>query len=269
MIHFGSPGKPINARPGPIENSFPYLKSLGLDASEVQFVRGVYLSEEKAQILGKAAKENNMSMSVHAPFYINLGSKDEAIIEKSKERILKSAQRGALFGAKSIVFHAGFYTIENAAERICQEILELADQVKGTKLAPETMGNMSKFGKLDELYDLAKHKNVRLCVDWCHLHALGGGALKKKSDFDEVLDNIKSNLGKRAIDELHCHFSGVEYTQKGEKKHLPIDSKEPDFKLLARALYERNPKDMTIICESPMLEFDAVKMKKMFESLSK
>lgn len=263
VIHLGCGGKPHGGPGGPLENSFAYLKSLGLDASEVQFTYGVYLDEEGAKRLGEAAKEHKMKMSVHAPYYINLGSKDDKVIERSRERILESARIGAIFGARVVVFHSGFYSTTGSAKRISSEILELADQTE-TKLAPETMGNMSKFGRLEEVLELSKHKNVVPCVDWCHLHALE--QFKTEADFETVLETIGKKLGKKEVGSLHCHFSGVDYGQKGEKSHLPISAGEPDFALLAGVLKKRMPEDMTIICESPELERDSVRMAAMLRT---
>jgi len=267
MIHLGPAGKPIGAPEGPLEKSFPYLKSLGLDAVEVQFVRGVYLDEKKAELLGTAAKEHGMHLSVHAPYYINLGSEDKETVRKSKERILESARIGAILGARAIAFHAGFYSAKDSAERIKAAIIEMADRIDGTYLCPETMGNFSKFGRLEELLEIAHHRNVRLTVDWCHLHALTNGGFRKEENFDDVLRKIEKSLGRKAVDCLHTHFSGVSYTEKGERSHLPLSSNEPDFLLLAKALAKWKPEDMTIICESPELEMDSVRMKTVLDRL--
>jgi deoxyribonuclease-4 len=245
---------------GTIIESLHRLKELGLDGQEVEFTYGVKMQNSLAKEAGELAKKLGLKLSVHAPYYVNLSSKDNAKIEASKKRILMSCERGHYLGATHIVFHAGFYEgrdHEEIYQIIKKELSELLSEIKknkwSIKLAPETTGKKSQFGDVDELIRLHNEIGTDLCVDFAHLLARDG-----KVDYDILLDKLKT------IKHLHCHYSGIEYTDKGERKHLVMDDAE--IKKLLSALVKHNV-DCMIISESPVTWEDSLKMKKMLEKL--
>lgn len=237
-------------------------KELGLDAMEVEFTYGVNMSNETAKQAGELAAKLKIDLSVHAPYYINLASEEKAKILASISRILQSCERAHYLGAKYVVFHSAFYgkrKPEEVEEMVLDGIKEIVAKLKEKKwdvvLAPETTGKKSQFAGLDELIDIykkMKSSHVAFCTDFAHLYAREGGEI----DYDEVFGKLK----KSGLRHFHCHFSGIEYTAKGERNHVVTTS--AFFKPLAAAL-KKHKLDVTIINESPAPFDDAVMMKKM------
>ena len=267
MFYIGTAGVPIQCNERGSEGGIKCVSKLNLDAMEIQFVRGVRMNQETAKNAGKVAKDLNVKLSVHAPYFINLASRDKEKIKASKERILNSARIGNLLGARVVVFHPGFYTgrsQEKAYTLMKESINEIRDILDHENnrilLGPETMGRQKQFGTVDELVKLCSEIEGTLpVIDFAHVHARGNGCLKKQEDFARVLNKVEDKLGEV---HHHMHITGIFYVNGNEKHHITIDNKEPDFSLLARELLERDT-NATIISESPNIETDALKLKKM------
>ncbi len=240
-----------------------FVKEKGLHAMEVEFTYGVRMKEKLAKQVGKSAKELGIELSVHAPYWINLNSREKKKVEESKERILRACQRGNWMGAKNIVFHPGFYMNmdkESVYRTIKKGITEVQKAVKSKSwdvvLTPETTGKKSQFGSLEELARLRDELDLGICVDFAHLLARKGDP-ESRNDYRSILKKMDGHI--------HSHFSGIEYTEKGEKRHVNMDGR-PAFKSLAEEVLKQG-KDITIICESPVTWKDSLKMKKVFEEL--
>ncbi|MFW6014147.1 MAG: TIM barrel protein [Candidatus Nanoarchaeia archaeon] len=245
------------------ERGIPEINRQGLSALEVEFTYGVNIKEDMAIKIRELAKKHNISLSVHAPYYVNLASDENAKRNASAQRIFQSCHMASIMGAKYVVFHPGFYqkkSPEEAFEIIKAEIIQLQEKIKENSwnvlLAPETTGKPTQFGTVEELMCLHKETGCHVCVDFAHLKARTNGEV----DYFEVIEKIKP------LGHIHAHFSGIEWTGKGEKKHL-ITEKEV-IKPLAEAIIKNNL-DITIINESPKPIEDAVKMKEVFDCLSK
>jgi deoxyribonuclease IV len=229
------------------------INSLKLEALEVEFTYGVRMSNAEAKRIGDLAKKLNIKLSVHAPYYINLASLDAKKIAASKKRILDSCERAHYLNAKNVVFHAGFYQKkdkEDIYQIIKKELIDLQKIIKEKKwnsqLCPETTGKKTQFGSLEELQRLKDEIGINYCVDFSHLLAREG-----KIDYKKLLEKLPKRF--------HAHYSGIEYGEKGERRHLLVDM--ADFKKLAEEL-KKQDKNVTIICESPDPISDAEKMKK-------
>ncbi|MEE9525391.1 MAG: TIM barrel protein [Candidatus Woesearchaeota archaeon] len=234
-----------------------HTKKLGLDAMEVAFTYGVRMSNATAKEVGDLAKKLKIKLSVHAPYYINLASKEKSKLTASKKRILQSCERAHYLEASPVVFHAGFYQGRNPEDvhnMIKDQIKDLQKSIKEkgwkVKLAPETTGKPSQFAGLDDLLRLKKETGCSICVDFAHLYARAQG----KVDYDEIMKKIKS------LSHIHCHFSGITFGPKGERSHKLMDKRF--FMPLAKAIKKAKLKSITIINESPDVFGDAVKMKK-------
>ena len=248
------------------------LRVEGLDALEYEAVRWgpkPQISQELAQKLGVAAKENNVQLSLHGSYYINLSGKRE-VVEASKRRLIASAVAADWMGAYVMVFHTGFYgkfekdfafkTCLEALKDVSVQMLNLGLKVK---LGPETMGRKFQVGSLDEILTLNQElENTQLVVDWAHMYAIRQGGLKKPEDFRAIIEKVEQTLGTEAMRRMHCHFSKIEYTALGEKKHHTLDEERfgPDFRNLAEVIVDFGMHP-TMICESPILDVDARKMK--------
>lgn len=228
---------------------------LGLDCMEVEFTYGVRMQPEMAEAVGALADERGVRLSVHAPYYINLAAYEEDKVVASCQRILDSCHRAHLMGARNVVLHAGFYQKRSARETyrlIRDQIVDLQEQIRQAAwdvvLCPEITGKPSQFGSPEELLELTADTGCGLTVDFAHLYARQQGII----DYDALMPSLPLKL--------HAHFSGIEYTAKGEKKHTRLQPS--DFQPLLTALV-RHRKQATIICESPEPFEDAVMMKAM------
>lgn len=248
---------------GSKDEGFIKVKKAGLDALEIAFTYGIWMRKADAEKIHNLNKKLELILSIHAPYYINLNSTEKSKVEASKKRILGCCEIGNILGVKYIVFHGGFYgkdSKEKTFENIKKQILKLQSEIKKNKwqveLAPETTGKPSQFGSLDELIKMKKEIGCHLCIDFSHLKARENG----KITYEEIAQKLsKANLG-----HLHCHFSGIEYSEKGERHH--ILTPESEIKELLKALKKHNL-DCTIINESPDPIGDALKMKKILKTL--
>jgi deoxyribonuclease-4 len=249
------------------------LRDEGLDAFEYQAVRWgakPQIKREEAEKLGSEAKERDVWLSLHGSYFINFcGGKE--VIEASKQRLIACATAASWMNAHIVVFHPGFYGKRPQKEvfRSCLEaVKETVETLKNlgienVKIGPETMGKPSQFGSLDEILSLCEEvEQTQPVIDWAHLHARDKGRFKTIDDFRRVVEEIERRLGTEAVKNMHCHFTKVEYTEKGEKCHHIMDEANygPDFAMLAKVIaeYKLNP---VIISESPILDLDAIKMR--------
>ncbi|MBW3003205.1 TIM barrel protein [Candidatus Woesearchaeota archaeon] len=254
MILFGPAG--LSSKP---EQMIDWVKKSGLGVIEIAFTHSVYMNNNTAKQVGAYAKQKNVALTIHAPYYINLTSQDKEKINASKKRILAACERGHFLGAKSVVFHAAYYQTDSKEEtysKVAEEIKDMQSYIKknkwNIKLAPETTGKASQFGDVDEIMQLRKDTGCMPCIDFAHIYARNNG----KIDYTEIFKKIKS------LPHLHAHFSGIEYTAKGERRHIPL--KKPFFIPLANHL-RKWKKPAHIICESPDPPGDALKMLNWFK----
>ena len=243
---------------------------LGLDAMQIAFTHGIYMSLQSAKETGKVAKELDVELSIHAPYYINLASEHAKIIDASKKRIVDSLSRGAAMNATVVVAHAGYYGKDKEKSRemileACKEINETIDKNSWTiEFGIETMGKQASFGTLTEIIDICRGlKHVVPYLDPSHIYARQGGQI----NFKEVLDELQS----LKTDKIYSHFSGIKYSLVGigkgnERNHVPLKEAGPDFMEFAKEILKRKY-DITIISESPLLEIDSLLMKATFEKL--
>lgn len=267
MIWIGTAGIPISATDKTTFGGIKRIRELGLNALEIEFVRKVYLKNEVAKKIGKFAKDLEVKLSVHAPYFINLCSQEKSKLEASKKRILDSVERAYYMDAYIVVFHPGYYgklSKEQAYEKVKKACIDLREKIRNNGwdsvlLGLETTGRIKQFGSLEENIKISKE--VRGCVpviDFAHIFARKGG----KINFKEVLDKVK----KLKLKILHTHFSGIEFSlaKEGgnEKKHLNlIEGAKPDYKPLIKEI--KKGVNITLISESPNLEKDALFLKKM------
>jgi deoxyribonuclease-4 len=273
-FRFGTVGSPISTlkKPGGSVGAILRLKELGLDALELGWVRAVRVTVETCAAIHSSAAEQDILLSVHAPYYINLNATDEEWVN-SRKRLMDAAVYGCLAGATDIIFHPGSYFGKSSAEVLpiaiqrlegCLE--ELLSQGNHVVLRPETMGKSAMLGSLEDTLEMAKSlPGVEPCIDFAHLHARpGNGSINTYDEFSHILEKYGNILGENALKRLHIHLSGIQYGAKGEKEHLPL--KEADLNLTglfqALAAFHCHGR---IMCESPIMEDDALYMKSLWE----
>lgn len=257
------------------------LKEIGLDAFEYAAVRwgqSPQITQESAKRFGAEAKKNNILVSIHSSYFINLLG-EKQVVEESKRRIIAAATAAQWMDAYVVVCHAGYYGQHRKTEALQKIIIELKDIVKklremgidNVKIGPETLGRHSQFGDLDEILAICQEvEQTQLVIDWSHLHARGGGKLRSVQDFRNEIAKVESKLGSDAVRSMHCHFSKIEYTYKaGEKRHRCLDEAGfgPEFSHFANVINEFKLCP-TIICETPMQDIDSLKMREILKKIT-
>ena len=265
-FRFGTVGSPISTpkKPGGSVGAVIHMREMGLGALELGWVRSVRVSEETCAAIKAAAEEHDVLISVHAPYFINLNADDEEW-PKSRQRIMDAAHYGNLAGATEIVIHPGGYfgrpaaeVLPGAIERFAAVARELREKGNPVTLRPETMGKQGQLGSLDDALAMSKAiEGVQPCLDFAHLHArTGDGTMNTFEEWDKLLADYGKALGAKALKNLSCHLSGIAYTEKGEKNHLPMTESDFDLEALFKALHKHGCAGR-ILSESPILEEDA------------
>jgi len=249
---------------GPVKTAEEILEEYskkGFGNCEIDFTYQVYINSKQAEDIKKLSEKNKIKLSIHAQYFVNLNSEEKEKIHASMQRILKCCEIGHALGVKSIVFHSGFYgkdfakaktpeekkkveeeTFQNIKKRILEMIEVIKEKKWNVKLCPETMGKINVFGSVEEISRLVKETGCSFCIDFAHILAR-----YKKVDYDKVKRLFPQK-------EWHCHFSGIEYGEKGERNHINLKKEQ------WKELFENLPKDknITIVCESPARIEDCV-----------
>lgn len=257
-----------------------WLKARDLDLYEYSFGRGVRMSEKTANVIGEEFKKYDIEISVHAPYYINMATEEELKAKNNHRYIVESITALRIMGGNRCVFHPGAplkrdrdESMKTLFSRMDNLLKDLYDrQMNDTKLAVETMGKLSQLGNVEEIIAICNMDKMLLpCVDFGHLNARGIGAIKGYDDYAKLLEQFINGLGYDKINDMHVHFSKIEYTQKGELRHLTFEDDKfgPNFEPLAQALidFDLHP---YIVCESSGTQTeDAMYMKRYYNSLVK
>jgi deoxyribonuclease-4 len=247
MIRFGTVGSPQTSRESGTVAAIYHIRELGLQHLEIAWVQSVRVTDETCAQIKQAAEKCQITLSIHAPYFINLNSQTTELMEKSDARLLAAARKGFLAGARDIVFHPGSYhgqPAEQVYERAREKLLELTgilrDEGVQVLLRPETMGKGAMFGTLDEVVQLSKDvPGVMPCIDWAHLHArTGDGSFNSYAEFAAALEGVRAVLGEDGMRNLHFHVSGIAYTAKGEKEHLPLNEADLRYRELLQAFID-------------------------------
>lgn len=255
-----------------------YLAKFGLTAFEYQCGRGVNIGLDKAAQFGLAMKNAGIAVSLHAPYYISMSSVDEEKRHNSINYILSSARAVNAMGGNRIVVHTGScgkisreHALELAVDTMRLAIKALDDEgLSNIRICPETMGKINQLGDLNEVLTLCElDERLLPCIDFGHLNARTLGSLKTYKDFEDIFDQIENRLGASRLKEFHSHFSKIEYTTGGEKKHLTFEDEffGPNFEPVLEITAKRGCSP-TFICESDGTQAeDATIMKNYYTEL--
>tara|TARA_Y100000034_G_scaffold19552_1_gene22088 strand:+ start:2287 stop:3117 length:831 start_codon:yes stop_codon:yes gene_type:complete len=271
---FGTGGIPLSTEPRDLHSGISQVNKLGLGVMELEFVHSVFIKKDKTEAVKEVAKKENVILTAHASYYINLSSEEKQKVGASRTRILQAAKIAYLSGGYSVCFHPGYYmksTKLDAYNRFKKQMRPIMKELddEGVKIwvRPETTGKVSQVGSFDECLKISEEfDRVLPCIDFAHLHARSNGEYNTKEEFREVMTKYEQTLGKKALQNMHIHMSGINYGEKGEKNHLPLKDSDMNYKDLMKVLKEFKCKGV-VICESPILEKDALLMKKTYSSL--
>lgn len=305
-LRFGTGGIPLTTKKKNAVEGVKRIKELGLDSMELEFVYQVFLNEIEAKKLKKIADEEDVALSVHGSYYINLASSEAQKWHASINRLLDSAKVGDMAGARFVTFHPAFRqsrseeAVYKLVKKAMAEVFKESRKSKlKIKITPELTGKASQWGDLEELVKLIQDfsgENIGFCFDFAHKHARDGGGYNTRKEFQNMLGFIKKELGQKFLSDMHIHMSGINYSSKGERNHLTLlgdfDKYEkegihvegiekyydelrekgrigpPDLKWkeLLETIKEYKVGGI-VVCESPNLEHDALLMKKYYKSL--
>ncbi len=273
-VLFGPAGSPVKYK-DPAYKAPKYINEEGLDSYEYQTPYGVRIGEKAAVTLKEESQKHDILVSMHGPYYINLCAKDEEKLNKSMGHLISLARAGEWMGAYRLVFHPGAYMNrkpEKAMEiskttvnRLFEELE--AEGIEEFTFAPETTGKRTQQGNIQEIIELCStFDHFEPTIDFAHIHARGRGYLTKKDDYNCIFSTIEDKLD---IDILHCHFTTIEYAPHGEVKHHTLaesDEYGPNIEDLLSNLIDNGWK-ANIICETPLRDEDALRMKEIYENM--
>jgi deoxyribonuclease-4 len=275
---FGTVGSPLSTppKPGGTVGGIGRTAEIGLGTMELAWVQSVRVTEAKCAEIKAAAAAQGVALSVHAPYFINLNATQDEW-PKSRKRLMDAAHYGNLAGATDIIFHPGSYfgqppphVLAVAIPRLRGCVQELRQAGNPVTLRPETMGKSAMLGSLtDTLAMAAEIEGVLPCIDFAHLHARpGDGSANSYAEWTAMLKLVKKHLGAAGLKSLHIHLSGIAYGPKGEKHHLTLAEADLKYKDLFKALRDLKCAGR-ILCESPIMEEDALTMQKAWGRLTR
>ncbi|MAG16033.1 hypothetical protein CMO88_03150 [Candidatus Woesearchaeota archaeon] len=270
MLRFGTAGIPHSAKGLGTVEGISEVRKLGLEAFELEFVHSVNISEEGTVKVSEVAKKNDVVLTCHGQYYINLNAAEEKKYEASKQRVLRAAHIANLCGAVSVTFHPGFYlksSKEYAYRKVKEALKEIVDKLKQENnkiwVRPETTGKHSQFGNLKEILQLSQElEQVQPCIDYAHMRAREGK--NSKQEFASIIEEIEKALGRKALDNMHIQFAGVNFSEKGELNHLTLKDSDLKYEEMVETWKDFNIKGVAI-SESPNIEEDALFLKEIYE----
>ena len=279
-IKFGPAGADASytSKKGKTKDLPKYLSDIGLDALEISFGRGIILGDALCSVIKEEAEKNNIEISIHAPYYINFANLNEEMVQKSFGYVINSLKKLRLMGGKRLVFHTGSngkLSREEAYQIAYKNLERLKDMIyeeglEDMYVCPETMGKYTQIGNTTEVVNFCKiDKIFKPTLDFGHLNCLKQGALKTKEDFINELKIVIDGLGYERAKNLHIHFSKIEYSSKGEVKHVDYGDEGygPNIEPLFEALNELKLYPV-IICESKNNRIeDSLTYKKIYEKM--
>lgn len=272
-LRFGTAGIPLST-PGKATtvDGIKHVRALGLDSMELEFVRSVNLKGETIPLVRETAKQNDVVLTCHGQYYVNLNAQDAATLRASVARMLDACSVAWRAGAWSICYHMAYYMNhdkEHVFQRVKDQVTEIVKKLKmdGNEiwLRPETGGKISQFADVDDLVRLSQEvEQVLPCIDWAHHFARSNGEVNNSPEFRKILEKIEAGLGRTALDNMHMHIEGIEYNEKGERYHKNFADSEFGYAELMKVWKEFNIKGVAT-CESPNIEADALIARETYE----
>ncbi len=276
-IRFAMAGMPKSTRKGGnILDGLDRTAELGIQAMELEWVHGVRMTDERAEGIRKKAEELDLQLTVHGPYYVNLASLEEEKLIASIKRVYDTAYYGAMCGAQSVTFHAAFYmkrdpkvVYDIVKEGLDKVMEQLAKDGVDIEVRPELTGKATQFGDIHELVRLTQEFEGRIkpCIDFAHQHARHGGGWGTYDKYIEVLEILEKGLGSEILQGMHMHFSGINYSEKGERNHLPFKEADNNYREFLQALYDKKVTGQLVI-ESPIMEDDVALIQRTWDEIS-
>ncbi|MBU0953431.1 MAG: TIM barrel protein [Nanoarchaeota archaeon] len=271
-LRFGTAGLPIVTEPRNTENGIATVRTLGLDALELEFVHSVNIRPEKAKELKKIANQHDIVLTCHAPYYINLNAKEAEKRNASLQRLLNSCRILSLAGGWSCVVHAA-YLLGEPEEKVTQKLIPIFKKIVATLrneghdvwVRPEFAGKLAQWASLEGLVTVSEAVDGMLpCIDFAHAHAYTNGKYNHAAEIRELLTTLEKRLGRTCLNNMHIHIAGIAYGPKGERNHLNLADADLKYKEILK-VWKEFKLGGVVICESPNIEKDALKLQKQYQ----
>lgn len=254
-----------------------WLRSIGLDALEIQCTYGVRTPDSRAALFREQADEHDIALSIHGPYYITLGTEDPQKRENSLRDLRKSIELAKKVGSRRVIFHPGGAGKDREGSLVraidALRVLEVEDEFGDVELFPEIAGKVGQLGSLEEILTICSEiSHAWPCLDLAHLHAREGGSFHVQADYEQMFDRIEAALGTEAFDRLHIHMYPIEWGPKGEVRHISLEgapwTDEPRYEPFLDILAARNL-SATVICEAKnSQDIGALTMQAAYRALS-
>ncbi|MBI2635848.1 TIM barrel protein [Candidatus Peregrinibacteria bacterium] len=238
--------------------------ALGITAMEIEWVQNVPKNLQHIEAIRETAEALGISLTIHAPYYINLNSSDPGKLAASKERVISALAMGEVAGARSVCVHAAFnlgqppQKVFDNVRRSMEDILKQKKKLfPHVNLGIETMGKPTQFGTLEEVLQISREFGQYPVIDPAHLHARCNGALNSPEEWNAMFDLYEKELGRKSLNVMHLHYSGIAYGPRGEKHHLPLRESDARWRDFVKVLREREIGGVCV-CESPLMEEDTL-----------
>lgn len=272
-LRIAAAGSPKSTpKPGGSLEGIKQVAALGLHALELEWVQRVPENTAHLAELGTVASSLDITLTVHAPYFINLNAKDPQKLQASIDRIVTALRMANVVGAQSVCVHPAFYlgdasevayaSVYSAMERI----MSFSSEFVGVNLGLETMGKLTQFGTLEENLRLSKEFNIYPVVDFAHMHARTNGNCNSVDHWQRCIDLYVQYLGAESLQHMHMHYSGIAYTEKGERRHLPFNDSDARWQEFLQFLKVTEIGGI-LVCESPLLEDDTLLLQDFYDSL--
>lgn len=260
-------------KPGGSKEGIKQVAALGLKGIELEWVQRVPKNVEHLTNLKTVADDLQIARTVHAPYFVNLNAQSPEKLEASIGRVVDALAMAQVVGASSVCVHPAFYlgqdpktvyaNVHSAVERIMQGKQTLFPDVN---LGLETMGKHTQFGTLEENLRISKDFNLYPVVDFAHIHARQNGVFNTADEWKQALELYAHYLGAERLGQVHFHYSGIEYTERGERRHLPFTESDANWVEFLQLLKSENIGGI-LVCESPLLEEDTLLLQSTYDSL--
>lgn len=273
-LSFGTAGIPWVAKKGTTLDGIKAVKQLGLGNMELEFVRSINITKEKAPLVKHTAEQEDITLTCHGQYWVNLNASDKKILEASVQRILDASRIASQCGCWSICYHMAYYgkddqnkVYDKIKERLKPILKTLHDEGHDLWLRPETGGKINQFADSYELIRLSEEMDgVLPCFDFAHQYSRTLGQWNTTEEFRALLTALEKHLGKKGLHNMHIHMEGIEFTQRGEKNHVDLKECTFNYQDLLRVWKEFHIKGV-VVCESPNIEQDALLLQKFYKSL--
>ncbi|MBE5735806.1 MAG: endonuclease IV [Clostridiales bacterium] len=281
MLKFGPAGNCITFYESGYKHTYEapkWLSEQGLDAYEYSFGKGIKLTDDTARKIAEEMKKYNIEVSIHAPYYINFATPTDEMAEKSYGYVLDSLKKLRILGGNRLVVHPasqGKMTREEAVSLAKERLTILKDKIieagfGDMYICLETMGKSAQIGTYEEILDFCTIYDKYIpTFDFGHINALTQGTLKGYDDYKKIIERSIDVIGLERTRLAHIHFSKIEYSAKGEVKHLTLEDTVygPEFEPLAQVAKEYGLCGVVISESKEYMARDAKILKDIYQSI--